>query len=157
MRDTITVIGRGQAGWHADGVTADGNRFSVTGGDLLSRPWSDGSRVPGVLASAKPGTPVYDAAGADDAAFVRWVLSADATRLGPHLPPGTMAPQWPYPASDAVPCADPASVPDGAKVAPDLYVRLLTSRVPGVRTGVVAGRGKTLRVEWADGSATPYT
>lgn len=73
-------IGRGKVGWHAEGVD-----ISSSGGDLLDYEHMSGM-VEGYLAQAAAGCLVYDAKDADDAAFVRHVVSGPMVsfNIGPY-------------------------------------------------------------------------
>lgn len=55
------LIGRGQNGWHSDGLS-NGNKCSSSGGSLES-----------YLKEADDGTPIYDAKDADIGDFIDWV------------------------------------------------------------------------------------
>ena len=119
MKTTFYIVGRGLADWHAAGVDGEGNKMSVSGGDLEDTPWPYGGVKRGLLKDAPAGTPVYDAhdlTGDACHAFIDWVF----TRAG-----------------------------DGytSEMAAELIAGLRAS-VPGIKLGVVRGRGKSKRVEW---------
>lgn len=61
--DQFFLIGRGLAGWHAQGLS-QGNEFSSSGGSLES-----------YAAQAVDGTLVYDADQSDSHQFIDWVFS----------------------------------------------------------------------------------
>jgi len=147
-RITWKIIGRGHIGWHSDGLTADGNKVSSSGGDLKD-----------YLAESDPGTLVYDAMEANDGDFVAMVYAGpivDATLqpgqvhrftekacLAAMLPGlggafqvmGIMA---------LLEDNDSASHPKGENrigsmdmVAPDLYMAMLKAKVKDIKLGKV--------------------
>lgn len=76
--DIVKIIARGKIGWHAEGLTKDGNRFSSSGGSLED-----------YLKQAPDGTPVVDAIDADYGAFAKLVI--DGPMLDLTLPKGTVS------------------------------------------------------------------
>lgn len=119
MRTRFAIIGRGFAGWHAAGVQGE-NSVSVSGAELRDTPWPHGGVKRGLLNDAPAGTPVYDAAHLE---------AMDA---------GSAFVAWV--------CSHGAS-----GYTPELTAQQIASlraAVPGVRFGVVRGRGQDKRIEW---------
>ncbi len=119
------IIGRGLAGWHADGVNV-----RSSGGDIEPRTWwTDGHIIPPYQASAVEGAPVYDASEADVGAYSRFVIS------GPMVDAKLAGDGW----SPLGGVYDP----DGPRaldyVGVERYIALLREDVPGVRYGRVHG------------------
>lgn len=73
MQTEYRLIGRGFNGWHASGISR-GNKVSSSGGSLLPESWWAGGMTTGYLQQAAEGCLVYDAAQADESAFIRLVL-----------------------------------------------------------------------------------
>ena len=77
MATSWKIIGRGKAGWHADGLS-DGNKVSGSGGTLE-----------GYAAESADGTVVYDAEESDVGSFTVWVVNGPMVDVS--LPTGTIS------------------------------------------------------------------
>lgn len=139
-QDKWKVIGRGKVGWHADGLTADGNKVSGSGGSLE-----------GYLAESDPGTLVYDAEEANDVDFVAMVLAGPI--CDPTLKDGevhkfgdkvALARMLPGLGGSFATIGVMALLEDNENrigsmdmVAPDLYIAMLRAKVAGIKLGTV--------------------
>lgn len=137
-RVTWKIIGRGRVGWHADGVTADGNKVSGSGGSLE-----------GYLAESGEGVLVYDAKEANDGDFVAMVYAGPI--CDPTLKEGevhkfgdkvALARMLPGLGGAFATIGVMALLEDGDNrigsmdfVAPDLYMAMLKSKVKGIKLG----------------------
>jgi hypothetical protein len=133
------IIGRGQAGWHAD-LIEDGNKCSSSGGSLE-----------GYLEEAADGTPVYDAKDADGATFVSWVFKGPMIDV--FLEPGqiskfgdtdkkTLLGMLPALKGgfDTLATMALAGISSLDYVAVDVYLAMLRETVPNVKFGVVQNK-----------------
>lgn len=136
------IIGRGQRGWHADGMH-DGNKVSGSGGTLE-----------GYCQEAEDGTIVYDAMDADVGAFVEWVVRGPMLdcslpndtidRFGDHKTLAHMLPALggAYQTLGIMALTDKANdkrLGSFDMLSLDLYVGLFKASVPGVKWGKVVG------------------
>lgn len=142
------VIGRGHVGWHADGVTVDGNKVSGSGGSLE-----------GYLAESDPGTLVYDALEANDIDFVAMVLAgpicdptlkdSEVHRFGEKAALAAMLPGLggAFQVMGVLALLEDNETRIGSMdfVAPDLYMAMLKAKVKGIKLGKVNERHE---VEW---------
>lgn len=125
----IAILGRGFCEWHAAGVEDDA-QVSISGAELLDTPWAHGGVKRGLLQDAEDGTPVYDARHLavvpEDRPFVTWAGRAFVA--------------WVCSTSEN------GYTPEGAAA----VIASLRAKVPGIKIGVVRGRGKSKRIEWEE-------
>jgi hypothetical protein len=116
-----SIIGRGLAGWHSQGVH-EGNSCSSSGGTLE-----------GYLKDARDNTPIYDASDCNEDQFITFVFRGPLIDV--RLEPGQIRKLFSgttmtYQAGGSV-------IDSSSYVAVDVFLDLLHQCVPGVRFGIV--------------------
>jgi hypothetical protein len=126
--DTYLLVGRGKAGWHAQGISS-GNKFSSSGGTFEH-----------YVSEAPEGCPVYDAENADYDAFAKFTISGPMCDV--TLPPGqvnrfSLGDSKKYATERSEHATERSEYSSFDFVPLDIYLNLLRDRVPGVRFGKV--------------------
>ena len=156
MREKFRIIGKGQSGWHASSCKSSLSSYDRSPAELFK-----------IAADAEEGCPVYDASGADSAAFVSWVLSGPMcdvslpdegidrfTREEKNLGlamcgPGGLSGGFEVMIQQAV-REDDRELGSLDSLGRSAWLAELRKRVPGVRFG----RVQSGAVIWEDGSRT---
>ena len=138
---TYTLIGRGKAGWHAEGFDSQRNRVSSMSYDMRDQ------GIEQYLECASEGAYVYDAKDADESAFTSWVVRGSMPNA--LLPESTYEKAFThergvYAGERTFEGLRAFGLKSLDYVSVDVFVDALKSSVPGV----CVGRVYNGRVEW---------